>query len=471
MLGKIAKLLGVSLALLVEYVGRFLSFFFAHAKWTYPVAALAFLVVVGAGALNYTENPRFCITCHVMKPYYSSWKESSHNFVPCIECHYSPGMRAHIKTKFEALVQVIRYINGTYDPNFYAEIDDASCLRSGCHQTRLLQGKVPFKEGIIFDHVNHLTVKRHNIQLRCTSCHSQLVVGSHIAVTEETCFICHFFGEFSPTTIKTAEFCTKCHQPPAKTIDVGPISFNHKFYVERKVACQLCHKDVVRGTGSVADQACMPCHSDFERIKKVTDPVKLHQVHVTEHKVECFECHEIIKHEVARTSEVVATECDACHENKHLGPRSLYMGIGGRGVPETPAVMFLAQVDCVACHTKFTPDVLPPAFGEQTAKPNEEMCVACHGEFGKVSLNAWKNQLQKAIEETEPLIARAQDKLLGLPKDFPNRDALARKLEDAQYNFHLVVKGKGIHNVPYSLKLLEYARKASSEVISLKAER
>lgn len=88
------------------------AYFRRHAKWTYPLAGLILLVLLGGTALDYTENPRFCLTCHVMRPFYKSWRESSHNFVRCVECHYSPGMKAHIKTKFEALVQVIRYING-----------------------------------------------------------------------------------------------------------------------------------------------------------------------------------------------------------------------------------------------------------------------------------------------------------------------------------------------------------------------
>ncbi len=451
---------------LMEYGGRFLSFFFAHAKWTYPVAALVFLAVAGAGMLSYTENPNFCVTCHVMRPYYDSWRTSSHNFVACIECHYTPGMRAHIKTKFEALVQVIRYINGTYDPNFYAEIDDESCLRSGCHETRLLQGKVAYKEGITFDHKGHLTVERHNIQLRCTSCHSQLVIGSHIAVTEETCIICHFKGQFTPTTIKDASFCTTCHEPPERTISIGPISFNHMLYVERGVECQRCHKDVVRGTGEISEQGCISCHSDFERVRKVSDPTLLHQRHVTDRKVECFECHRVIEHEVARTSDVVATSCDTCHENKHLGPRSLYMGIGGRGVPDMPSTMFLAQVDCIACHTNFVSEVLPPEFGEQTAKPSVETCVTCHGEFGKTSYQAWIKELNANVIKTSQVLSRAKAVVDNQPENAPNRKKLERRIADAEYNYHLVVKGKGIHNVPYSIELLKYSRMIAEQIIS-----
>ena len=86
--------------------------------------------------------------------------------------------------------------------------------------------------------------------------------------------------------------------------------------------CQRSHKDVVQGDGHVHTEVCMFCHSDFNRIAKVRDPERLHDVHVTEHKVECFECHSYIKHEVAKTVDVVTLNCDICHANKHLGPRA-----------------------------------------------------------------------------------------------------------------------------------------------------
>ena len=66
----------------------------------------------------------------------------------------------------------------------WAEVDDKSCLRSGCHTKRVLLGKEVYK-GILFDHQPHLTELRRGKHLRCTSCHSQIVQGSHITVTAD----------------------------------------------------------------------------------------------------------------------------------------------------------------------------------------------------------------------------------------------------------------------------------------------
>ena len=57
--------------------------------------------------------------------------------------------------KVLGLFQLAKYVTSTQGPRPAAEIPDASCLRSGCHETRLLSGRVDFK-GIAFDHGKHL---------------------------------------------------------------------------------------------------------------------------------------------------------------------------------------------------------------------------------------------------------------------------------------------------------------------------
>jgi hypothetical protein len=162
----------------------------------FRVLLLGFLCLLAllVGLFEYSTSPRFCNSCHIMRPYYHAWKTSSHNFVPCVECHYPPGKRDELRVKFQAMTQVVKFVTRTYGSRPYAEVEDASCLRDGCHETRLLEGKVTFKRGIVFDHKPHLTEARRGRKLRCTSCHSQIVVGTHMVVTESTCFLCHFKG-------------------------------------------------------------------------------------------------------------------------------------------------------------------------------------------------------------------------------------------------------------------------------------
>src|SRR3989338_1237248 len=165
--------------------------------------------------IEFSTSSYFCRSCHIMRPYYNDWKTSKHNTVPCVDCHYPPGFREEVKGKFQAATQVVKWVTGTYSTKPYAEIEDASCLRKGCHSTRLLTGKVIFKQGIIFDHTVHLTKMRRGKKLRCTSCHSQIVQGTHIAVTENSCFVCHFKGiNEDKNLLETQARCTLCNEVP-----------------------------------------------------------------------------------------------------------------------------------------------------------------------------------------------------------------------------------------------------------------
>ena len=105
------------------------------------LAAWAFLMVVMAAAAGiYTSRPEFCNSCHIMEPYYKSWQQSTHKDVTCIECHFPPGLGGKVRGKMLGLVQLLKYVTASAGTRPSAEIPDASCLRSGCHETRLLSG-------------------------------------------------------------------------------------------------------------------------------------------------------------------------------------------------------------------------------------------------------------------------------------------------------------------------------------------
>jgi hypothetical protein len=104
--------------------------------------------------------------------------------------------------KFQASSQAVKYLTKTYGSKPHAEVRDVSCMRSGCHEKRLLEGKVNWTVKSVtgqdvtirFDHRPHLTEERRGQHLRCVSCHSQIVQGQHLVVTLDTCFLCHFKG-------------------------------------------------------------------------------------------------------------------------------------------------------------------------------------------------------------------------------------------------------------------------------------
>ena len=262
--------------------------------------ALGLVLVVGgaagAGLWQISTSPLLCNSCHIMKPYVEAWRTSKHRNVTCVQCHYPPGFRDTIWVKYQALSQVAKWATQTYSSKPFAEIEDASCLRSGCHESRLLQGKVVYKRGIIFDHRPHLEQVRRGRQLRCTSCHSQIVVGTHIEVTESTCFLCHFKGMKAGRELTPIAGCTGCHQPPKGDIIVGSLRFNHEDVTRRGVACQKCHLNVIEGEGEAPRERCFTCHNQPEKLGRYADTPFIHDFHVARHNIECARCHTEIRH-------------------------------------------------------------------------------------------------------------------------------------------------------------------------------
>lgn len=252
---------------------------------------LVAILVVSFVGFEVTSLPIFCSTCHNMKPYYESWKVSSHNEVNCIKCHSDPGLVPYLKTKANGLVEVGIYLSGNLPTNYQTEVSDESCLREGCHsQEKLKEEKVDFRKGISFEHETHLETLKGQFRLRCTSCHSQIVQDEHISVATSTCFSCHFKKE-EPNE-GTAE-CTLCHSALAEMTEV---KFNHEPILKAGMDCLSCHKEPVKGEGEVDQEKCLFCHSEPSRLKRIEETPFLHIKHTSEHKVECFQCHRQIRH-------------------------------------------------------------------------------------------------------------------------------------------------------------------------------
>ncbi len=410
-------------------------------------AVLALAVFIPAGAaftflgFEVSSQPQFCGgVCHVMKPYYQSWLTSSHKDVACVECHIPPGVTSEFRKKYEALAMVARYLTGTYSRNPWAEVDDQSCLRSGCHTKRVLLGRELF-HNVLFDHQPHLTEMRRKKQLRCTSCHSQIVQGSHIAVTASTCFLCHFKNT-APNT-GTAR-CTLCHAIPEKTITTGGLSFNHGDVKRLGMECMACHQGVVKGDGDVPRERCFTCHNDVARLSRYGETEFLHRMHVTEHKVECLNCHVEIVHKIPAREEALATECRSCHSAGagHSAVRDLYRGIGGAGVQPRPAPMYLAGVRCEACHN---------APGN-TGHASEVSCMSCHGPKYLAIYRTWQVGLGKRLEGVKAELQGAREKIEK------GGDGTAQGLlKEAAATVAFVEQGRGVHNPGYALDLLNYA--------------
>jgi nitrate/TMAO reductase-like tetraheme cytochrome c subunit len=263
------------------------------------IGVLVVLAAVGgAGLWHVSASPQFCNSCHIMRPYVDAWAASRHAPVACVQCHYPPGLRDTFRVKFQAVTQVAKWATGTYSSKPFADVEDASCLRSGCHATSELQKPGPrtFGRGVRFEHALHLEAARTGWQLRCTTCHAQVVVNKHFEVERSTCFTCHFKGTRGDRELTPVAGCTSCHVPPEGDILVGSVRFNHGDLVRRGVACQSCHLNVVEGHGEAPRERCITCHNQPEKLERAADLVRIHAAHVTEKSIDCVRCHNEIKH-------------------------------------------------------------------------------------------------------------------------------------------------------------------------------
>lgn len=438
-------------------------------------------VMLGGGIwfAEYSMQPEFCRSCHLMEPYYQAWHESTHNDVACVQCHFVPGLEGTIEGKFQATNQLVKYVTGMYGTKPHAEVRDASCMREGCHARRLLEGNAEWKVAthsgepitIHFDHTPHLTELRRGKQLRCVSCHSQIVQGQHIVVTLDTCFLCHFKELEHGRDDETLGGCGSCHGPPKGTVQLETGPFEHAEYIDRGVGCENCHANAIAGDGRVPRQQCWTCHNQPEHLRRYDETRFIHQNHVTDHKVECEHCHIQIEHRLDAAPQTVgslastpethaptdAGGCASCHEGSHGASASLYRGTGGRGVPDMPSKMHRAQVDCLGCHQQPMREPSESLMAGQSYRAAQESCDKCHGSDYEDRLAVWTQSIRRRLQRAEQMCTDAADTLNQVTLEPRQELELRRLLDDARHNVRFVRTGKGVHNVTYATALLNVA--------------
>ena len=412
------------------------------------MGAFIFLACVFTGsAAWYTSRPQFCASCHIMEPYYTSWEHSSHRDVSCVKCHFPPGAGEKLRGKMLGLVQLAKYVTSTQGPRPAAEIPDASCLRSGCHDTRLLSGRVDF-QGIPFDHAKHLGQLRRGKELRCTSCHSQIVQGKHMTVTDSTCFLCHFKdGHFN----EGLGACTRCHQIPEKAYELGGgATFHHDLAYEQGVDCASCHGDLIRGNGEVPQERCTVCHNREDDLNRINDDVFLHRIHVTEHKVDCMACHLELTHSLDSNKIAhAASQCTTCHPNHHSQQVAMLEGTGAKLVSNHRGNMAAARLSCFTCHTQKETS----AAGTVLMRASMVTCIGCHVPDEISGLTAYHQQLRELLIKLEEELQRVEGAFADASLESLDRASLSGILKDIQHDVTFLHAGNDIHNSHYASEL------------------
>lgn len=416
-------------------------------------AGIVLAIVFAGVGMKVTSNHRFCSTCHFMRPYVASWSTSKHNKVECIECHFPPSIKGELWRKFQASVQVVKYVTKQYGTKPWTQIEDASCLRSGCHVREQLPKK-QVRPDVAFDHLPHLSGFRRVTRLRCTSCHSQIVQGNHMVATLSTCYLCHFKHTPEGSRLRN---CTTCHTLPIRNTR-GAQGYDHQMANERRVSCLSCHGDVIQGTGEVPRERCLDCHMEPARLARYNDVEFMHRNHVTDHKVECLRCHQEIKHglQTVQASTGSTLNCTSCHPGQHSETQQLYGGVIPGETSTQADPMADARVACQGCHLEHKQ--MPG--GSDVYKAGVSGCANCHGEqYGRL-LTMNRNAINRLVAQVRPGLNQAR-RLANSTGSLEQRVQALALLDSAERKVREVERGGGVHNPSLSQRLL---RSAAQEV-------
>jgi len=296
------------------------------------IAVLMLCILVGGGIgafklYDFTQNnPKFCVSCHLMQPAFDEWAKGAHNKINCHECHI-----LSIIEQNRLLVNFILHSPESV-PKRHGKTIVPWKLCITCHweKDERYPGAPKINRSQL--HAKHVFIENQE----CTACHS---------------YIAHKF-------LPEARFCVKCHQ--GKTV--------HGIGME-ELACLNCHTDMTKDLRPERNK-CLFCHGDetvresliknktidikyftprkevVEKAVKIDIPkdapmqffcYECHKPHETVRPDwgHCLDCHKIIT-EVGKHNlhiKVVGMKCKDCHK-----PHSWRVTIEG------------AKKDCVKCH-------------------------------------------------------------------------------------------------------------------------
>jgi len=484
-------------------------------RWTL-IAALPVFLIVNIGVVELTSQSSFCKSCHIMEPYYTSWRHSSHKDVECVKCHISPGVDNFVAAKLNGLGQVVDDLLYRTSTKPSASVSQLACTRPGCHTVESITAHKIDNGKFKFDHAKHLGSEVLGIKIECGTCHAHVKGSDHFEVNTDACVTCHLLTRYNnggnhqpmrsesqpifmavrdykpavpnappsapgsgpaPGSPEAAEVppshgksppanCTACHNPPLEPFDYRGLTVDHTQFLSYGAACESCHRNVTAKPEPIDDAKCLTCHTfGADRSLPVAE---MHRVHAEgHHKVECFSCHGVTRHGTqAQLLSLGQFDCRACHKDQHGVQQQAYLFTGASphadGGPVSP--MFLAHVDCAGCHVQQDHLKVKPESTATVAKATPQSCDACHQPgLGERLIPRWQADTHALFDELEAQLAA-----IG-PAPAGDEAGVKARVDEARGLLNLIrTDGSwGVHNPRYTQQLLERARSALREARGL----
>lgn len=311
---------------------------------------ITILVAVLFGVNRATSSPKFCETCHIMRPEVMTWQASAHSKIPCTICHIEPGLQNTLKHQGEIIRRFFLVQNQQYSLPLEIKHMVRSEVCLGCHT--LVRPFTPLND-IKVPHEKHVKAG-----IECVNCHQGVVharlgqrglasegnlnqwtpqygaaqiLPVNLRIGMQECMDCHSKRHKGPTQ------CVGCHekkQLPSSHMDTQRWQTNHGKAATKDVKpCEDCHNYLnIDGRKLTEEETmitryarnnsfCNDCHVASDA-KHIDSWAIIHAKVVTLDSAQsCLVCHDLEQPKPGENRP--ETYCTMCHQN-NLGPTSFF---------------------------------------------------------------------------------------------------------------------------------------------------
>lgn len=296
------------------------------------IAVLLLFIMVGGGIVafkfyDFTQNnPKFCVSCHLMQPAFDAWAASEHKALNCHDCHHLT-----IPEQNKLLVSFVLH-RPTTVPERHGKVIVPWKLCIECHWEKNDKFKTAKSINQSRIHAKHVFME----QIECVKCHGYI---THKFTAEERfCIKCHQ-GKTVHGTGMEALACLNCHTDRTQDLKPG------------RKKCLFCHgperiREELIADGTLDVTHYRPKQNTINRAIKINVPDNAPM------QFNCYECHK--PHKTARPD---WGNCLGCHQNIiNVGKHNTHVQVMGMKCKQChkPHVWRVTQEqakkDCVSCH-------------------------------------------------------------------------------------------------------------------------
>lgn len=298
------------------------------------IVAALLVLSASAGALvgayyfyDFTQNnPRFCLSCHLMKPAFDAWAESEHKDINCHDCHH-----LSIAEQNKLLITFVVKQPEEVPPR-HGEVIVPWKYCVSCHweTNERYPGAPKVNDSPL--HAKHYYMA----QIECSRCHGYIV--HEFTPEERFCLDCHRGKTVHGGGMEELA-CLNCHTD--KTPDLRP----------DREKCLFCHggqevRDRLLAEGTLDITHYLPSDETIKKATKINAPKDAPM------QFKCHDCH--MPHKEIRPD---WKDCLNCHINvSNTGNHALHINTMG--------------MSCKNCHKPHIWGVRP-----EDAK---KLCTGCH---------------------------------------------------------------------------------------------